>query len=163
MVLLSTVSRPWSRAWNWASVSILDQASMLNYLIPCCAELLDIGTSYPIRATTVATTSPSITHLQAHRRYLCYLMTGDGSSSWNAPSSLHTPTASDKSYDDHIRDTVISRTNPGSSHRVHVTAVIPHVRGLLPYYRSRGLESYRPSLQSFHMTIPASQFSQVDT
>ncbi|KAL0455785.1 UNVERIFIED_CONTAM: hypothetical protein Slati_0917700 [Sesamum latifolium] len=29
------------------------------YLRPCCAELLDIGTSYPIRATTVATASPS--------------------------------------------------------------------------------------------------------
>ncbi|KAL0313550.1 UNVERIFIED_CONTAM: hypothetical protein Sradi_5754300 [Sesamum radiatum] len=35
------------------------------YLGPCCAELLDIGTSYPIRATTVAmfsksSTSPSV-------------------------------------------------------------------------------------------------------
>ncbi|KAL0416312.1 UNVERIFIED_CONTAM: hypothetical protein Slati_3463100 [Sesamum latifolium] len=90
-------------------------------------------------------------------------MTGDGSSSWNSPSLLYTPTAPDKAYDDHIRDTVISCTNLGYSHRVHVTAVIPQVRGLLPYYRSRGLESYRPSLQGFHMTIPASQFSQVDT
>ncbi|KAL0427616.1 UNVERIFIED_CONTAM: hypothetical protein Slati_2936400 [Sesamum latifolium] len=87
-------------------------------------------------------------------------MTGDGSSSWNSPSSLHTPTAPDKAYDDHIKDTVISRTNPGYSHRVHVTAVIPQVRGLIPYYQSRGLESYRPSLQGFHMTIPASQFSR---
>ncbi|KAL0282074.1 UNVERIFIED_CONTAM: hypothetical protein Sradi_7272700 [Sesamum radiatum] len=90
-------------------------------------------------------------------------MTGDGSSSWNSPSSLHTPTALDKAYDDHIRDTVISRTNPRYSHRVHVTSMIPQVRGLLPYYRSRGLESYRPSLQGFHMMIPASQFSRVDT
>ncbi|KAL0448078.1 UNVERIFIED_CONTAM: hypothetical protein Slati_1935700 [Sesamum latifolium] len=64
------------------------------YFRPCYAELLDIGTSYPTRATTVATASPSITHLQAHRRYLCHVMTGDGSSSWNSPSSLHTPTAS---------------------------------------------------------------------
>ncbi|KAL0445711.1 UNVERIFIED_CONTAM: hypothetical protein Slati_1699000 [Sesamum latifolium] len=73
-------------------------------------------------------------------------MTGDGSFSWNSPSSLHTLTAPDKAYDDHIRDTVISRTNPGYSHRVHVTAVIPQVRGLIPYYWSRGIESYRSSL-----------------
>ncbi|KAL0294045.1 UNVERIFIED_CONTAM: hypothetical protein Sradi_6906600 [Sesamum radiatum] len=90
-------------------------------------------------------------------------MTGDGSSSWNSPSSLHTPTALDKAYDDHIRDTVISRTNLRYSHRVHVTAMIRQVRGLLPYYRSRGLESYRPSLQGFYMMISASQFSRVDT
>ncbi|KAL0404177.1 UNVERIFIED_CONTAM: Retrovirus-related Pol polyprotein from transposon TNT 1-94 [Sesamum radiatum] len=38
--------------------------------------------------------------------------------------------------------------------------MIPQVRGLLPYYRSRGFESYRPILQGFHMTIPASQSSQ---
>ncbi|KAL0420731.1 UNVERIFIED_CONTAM: hypothetical protein Slati_3096000 [Sesamum latifolium] len=133
------------------------------YLRLCCAELLDIGTSYPIRAMTVATASPNTTHLQAHRRYLCHVMTGDGFSSWNLPYLLHTLTAPDKAYDDHIRNTVISRTNRGYSHRVHVTAVIPQVRGLLPYYRSRGLESYRSSLQGFHMTIPASQFSRIDT
>ncbi|KAL0431274.1 UNVERIFIED_CONTAM: hypothetical protein Sradi_0753400 [Sesamum radiatum] len=85
----------------------------------------------------MATAFPSTTHLQAHRRYLCHVMIGDGSSSWNSPSSLHTPTALDKAYDDHIRDTI--------SVRVHVTAMIPQVRGLLPYYRSRGLESYRRS------------------
>ncbi|KAL0458323.1 UNVERIFIED_CONTAM: hypothetical protein Slati_0459500 [Sesamum latifolium] len=112
---------------------------------------------------TAAAGFPSVTHLQVHRRYHYHVMTGDGSSSWNSPSSLHTPTALDRAYGDHIRDTVISRTNPRYSHRVHVTAMIPQVRGLLPYYRSRGLESYRPSLQGFHMTIPASQFSQVDT
>ncbi|KAL0319568.1 UNVERIFIED_CONTAM: hypothetical protein Sradi_5218300 [Sesamum radiatum] len=99
---------------------------------------------------------PSITHLQVHRRYDCHAMTGDGSSSWNLPSSLHTPTALDRAYDDHIRDTVTSRINPRYSHRVHVTAMIPQVRGLLLYYRSRGLKLYRPSLQGFHMTIPAS-------
>ncbi|KAL0313613.1 UNVERIFIED_CONTAM: hypothetical protein Sradi_5760600 [Sesamum radiatum] len=49
------------------------------YLRPCCAELLDTGTSYPIQATTVATASPSTTHLQAHRRYLYHVMIGDGS------------------------------------------------------------------------------------
>ncbi|KAL0427624.1 UNVERIFIED_CONTAM: hypothetical protein Slati_2937200 [Sesamum latifolium] len=97
------------------------------YLRPCCAEFLDIGTSYPIRTMTVATAFPSTAHLQAHRRYLCHVMKGDGSSSWNSPSSLHTPTAPNKAYDDHIKDTVISRTNSGYSHRVHVTAVIPQV------------------------------------
>ncbi|KAL0294233.1 UNVERIFIED_CONTAM: hypothetical protein Sradi_6897100 [Sesamum radiatum] len=89
-------------------------------------------------------------------------MTGDGSSCWNSPSSLHTPTALDRAYDDHIKDRVTSCTNPRYSHRVHVTAMIPQVRGLLPYYRSRGLESYRSSLQGFHMPIPASQFSRLD-
>ncbi|KAL0434837.1 UNVERIFIED_CONTAM: hypothetical protein Sradi_0191600 [Sesamum radiatum] len=89
-------------------------------------------------------------------------MTGDGSSSWNSSSLLHTPTALDKAYDDHIRDTVTSHTNPRHSHRVD-DCMIPQVRGLLLYYRSRGLESYRPSLQGFHMRIPASQFSRADT
>ncbi|KAL0294685.1 UNVERIFIED_CONTAM: hypothetical protein Sradi_6873900 [Sesamum radiatum] len=68
-------------------------------------------------------------------------MTGDGSSALNSPSLLHTATALDKAYDDHIKDTVTSRTNPGYNHRMHVTAVIPQLRGLLPYYRNRGLES----------------------
>ncbi|KAL0437803.1 UNVERIFIED_CONTAM: hypothetical protein Sradi_0488200 [Sesamum radiatum] len=137
--------------------------SYAYYLRPCCAELLDIGTSYPIRAMTVATVFSSTTHLQVRRRYRCHVRTGDGSSSWNSPSSLHTPTALDKAYDDHIRDTIISRTNPRYSHRVHVTVMIPQVQRLLPCYRNQGLESYRPSLQGFHMTIPASQFSRVDT
>ncbi|KAL0286876.1 UNVERIFIED_CONTAM: hypothetical protein Sradi_7137300 [Sesamum radiatum] len=133
------------------------------YLRPCCAKLLDIGTSYHIWATTVATGSPSTTYFQVHRRYCCHVMTGDGSYSWNSSSSLHTLTALDKAYDDHIRDTITSRTNPRYSHHVHINTMIPQVRGLLPYYRSRGLESYRPSLQGFHMTIPGSQFSRVDT
>ncbi|KAL0367481.1 UNVERIFIED_CONTAM: hypothetical protein Sradi_3638200 [Sesamum radiatum] len=133
------------------------------YLRPYCAELLDIGTSDPIRATTAATTFPSTTHLLAHRRYCCHVMTGDGSCSWNSPTSLHTPTALNKAYDDQIRDTVTSRTNPRYSYHVYVTVMISQVQRLLPYYQSRGLESYRPSLQGFHMTIPASQFSQVDT
>ncbi|KAL0420555.1 UNVERIFIED_CONTAM: hypothetical protein Slati_3078400 [Sesamum latifolium] len=91
---------------------------------------------------TAAAGSPSVTHLQVHRRYDCHVMTGDGSSSWNSPSSLHTLTALDRAYGDHIRDTVTSCTNPRYSHRVHVTAMIPQVRGLLPYYQSWGLKSY---------------------
>ncbi|KAL0420815.1 UNVERIFIED_CONTAM: hypothetical protein Slati_3104400 [Sesamum latifolium] len=90
-------------------------------------------------------------------------MTGDGSSSWNLSSSLHILTALDEAYGDHIWDANTSRPNPRYSHRVHVTAVIPQVRGLLPHYQSRGLESYRSSLQGFHMMIPASQFSRADT
>ncbi|KAL0400331.1 UNVERIFIED_CONTAM: hypothetical protein Sradi_2376400 [Sesamum radiatum] len=124
------------------------------YLRPCYAKLLDIGTSYPIRATTVATASPNVTHLQVHRRYLYHVMTGDGFSSWNSPSSLHSRNTLDKAYGDHICDTVTSRTSPRYSHRVHVTAMISQVQGLLPYYRSRGLKSYRPSLKGFHMMEP---------
>ncbi|KAL0453586.1 UNVERIFIED_CONTAM: hypothetical protein Slati_1336700 [Sesamum latifolium] len=62
-----------------------------------------------------------------HRRYHCHVMTGDGSSSWNSPSSLHNLTALDRAYDDHIKDTVASRTNPRYNHRVHVTAMISQV------------------------------------
>ncbi|KAL0439773.1 UNVERIFIED_CONTAM: hypothetical protein Slati_2460300 [Sesamum latifolium] len=97
------------------------------YLRPCYAKSLDIGTSYPIRAMTVATASQSVTHLQVHRRYLCHVMIGDGSSSWNSPSSLHTPTALDKTYDDYACDTITSRTGPRYNHRVYVTAMIPQV------------------------------------
>ncbi|KAL0440117.1 UNVERIFIED_CONTAM: hypothetical protein Slati_2494700 [Sesamum latifolium] len=35
-------------------------------------------------------------------------MTGDESSSWNSLSSLHTPTALDRAYGDHIRDSHLS-------------------------------------------------------
>ncbi|KAL0319637.1 UNVERIFIED_CONTAM: hypothetical protein Sradi_5225200 [Sesamum radiatum] len=45
------------------------------YLRSCCVELLDIGTSYPIWATTLATAFPSTTYLQVHRRYRCHVMT----------------------------------------------------------------------------------------
>ncbi|KAL0402290.1 UNVERIFIED_CONTAM: NAD(P)H-quinone oxidoreductase subunit K, chloroplastic [Sesamum latifolium] len=91
------------------------------YLRSCYAKLFDIGTSYPIRPMTVATTSQSVTHLQVHRRYLCHVMTRDKSSSWNSSSSLHTPTALDKAYDDHVCDIIASRTDPRYSHCVHVT------------------------------------------
>ncbi|KAL0405780.1 UNVERIFIED_CONTAM: hypothetical protein Slati_3891900 [Sesamum latifolium] len=96
-----------------------------QYLRPCYAELLDIGTSNPIRATTTAADFSSVTHLQVHRRYHCHVMTGDGFSSWNSPSSLHTPTSLDRAYGDHIWDTVTSRPNPRYSHCVYVIAVIP--------------------------------------
>ncbi|KAL0386733.1 UNVERIFIED_CONTAM: hypothetical protein Slati_4541900 [Sesamum latifolium] len=77
--------------------------------------------------TTVATAFPSTTYLQAHRRYHCHVMTGDGSSSWNSPSSLHTLTALDRAYDEYVKDIVTSRIKPRYSHRVHVTAMIPQV------------------------------------
>ncbi|KAL0355655.1 UNVERIFIED_CONTAM: hypothetical protein Sradi_4012400 [Sesamum radiatum] len=95
------------------------------YLRSCYANLFDMGTSYPIRPMTVATTSQSVTHLQVHRRYICHLMTRDGFFSSNSPSLLHTLTAIDKAYDDHIWDTIISCTDPRYSHRVYVTVVIP--------------------------------------
>ncbi|KAL0409427.1 UNVERIFIED_CONTAM: hypothetical protein Sradi_1877100 [Sesamum radiatum] len=72
------------------------------YLRSCYAKLFDRGTSYPIRAMTVATASQSVIHLQVHRRYLFHVMTGDEASSWNSMFSLHTPTAPDKAHDDHI-------------------------------------------------------------
>ncbi|KAL0434652.1 UNVERIFIED_CONTAM: hypothetical protein Sradi_0173100 [Sesamum radiatum] len=56
--------RLWSRAWNWASILIMGPSIYAYYLRPYCADLLDIRTSYPILATTVATASPSTTHLQ---------------------------------------------------------------------------------------------------
>ncbi|KAL0394666.1 UNVERIFIED_CONTAM: hypothetical protein Slati_4432800 [Sesamum latifolium] len=76
---------------------------------------------------TVATASQSVTHLQVDRRYLYHVMTEDGSSSWNSPSSLHTPTAPDKAHEDHVWDIIISCTDPRYSHRVYVTAMIPQV------------------------------------
>ncbi|KAL0462557.1 UNVERIFIED_CONTAM: hypothetical protein Slati_0143300 [Sesamum latifolium] len=94
------------------------------YLRSCYAKLFDIGTSYPIRSMIMATASQSVTHLQVHRRYICHVMTGYGSSSWNSLSSLHTPTGLDKTYDDHVWDTITSRTDPRYSYRVHVTAMI---------------------------------------
>ncbi|KAL0292945.1 UNVERIFIED_CONTAM: hypothetical protein Sradi_6964700 [Sesamum radiatum] len=62
-------------------------------------------------------------------------MTGDRSSSWNSSSSLHTPTALDKAYDDHIRDTVTSRTNPRTTPVLPEpeTQVIPTKPPRLPY------------------------------
>ncbi|KAL0439165.1 UNVERIFIED_CONTAM: hypothetical protein Slati_2399500 [Sesamum latifolium] len=66
-------------------------------------------------------------HLQVHRRYNCHILTGDESSSWNSSSWLHTPTALDQAYDDHVREMITSRTDSRYSHRVHVTAVIPQV------------------------------------
>ncbi|KAL0449256.1 UNVERIFIED_CONTAM: hypothetical protein Slati_1482000 [Sesamum latifolium] len=94
---------------------------------PCYAELVDIGTSYPIRAMTVATASHNVICRQVHRRYVCHVMIGDGSSSWNSSSSLHTPTALDRACGEHIWDTVTSRPNPRYNHRVYVTTVIPQV------------------------------------
>ncbi|KAL0455934.1 UNVERIFIED_CONTAM: hypothetical protein Slati_0932600 [Sesamum latifolium] len=47
-------------------------------------------------------------HLQVPRRYRCHILTGDRSSSWNSSSSLHTPTALDKAYDDHVYDMILS-------------------------------------------------------
>ncbi|KAL0284364.1 UNVERIFIED_CONTAM: hypothetical protein Sradi_7200700 [Sesamum radiatum] len=90
-------------------------------------------------------------------------MTGDGSSSWNSPSLLHTPTALDKAYDDHIRDTVTSRTNPRYSYCVHVTGMIPSSPRTTPILSEPGTRVIPIKPLGFHITIPVSQFSQVDT
>ncbi|KAL0427515.1 UNVERIFIED_CONTAM: hypothetical protein Slati_2926300 [Sesamum latifolium] len=98
------------------------------YLRSCCAELLDIGTSYPIRATTVATASPSTTHLQAHRRYLSHVMTGT-----DPLLGTHRPRYTLLLHWIRLIMTTLGIqsylcTDPRYSHRVHVTAVIPQVR-----------------------------------
>ncbi|KAL0405628.1 UNVERIFIED_CONTAM: hypothetical protein Slati_3876700 [Sesamum latifolium] len=67
--------------------------------------------------------------------------------SWNPPTSLHNPTILDKVYDDHaLRHNNLS-PYPRYSLRMHVTAMTPQVRGLIPYYRNRESQLYRPSLK----------------
>ncbi|KAL0439958.1 UNVERIFIED_CONTAM: hypothetical protein Slati_2478800 [Sesamum latifolium] len=66
-----------------------------------------VGTLFSIRSTTKA-----IDFVERRRISKCIedtAVTGDRSSSWNAPSSLHTPTTLNQTYDDHIFDTITSR------------------------------------------------------
>ncbi|KAL0318243.1 UNVERIFIED_CONTAM: hypothetical protein Scaly_2850800 [Sesamum calycinum] len=51
--------------------------------------------------------------------------------SWNPPSSLHTPTTLDKAYDDHASRHSHRLPYPRYSLHMHVTAMIPQVRGLI--------------------------------
>ncbi|KAL0387738.1 UNVERIFIED_CONTAM: hypothetical protein Sradi_2655600 [Sesamum radiatum] len=87
----------------------------------------------------------SLNHLKAHRRSRCHNTDRGQILSWNPPSSLHTPTALDKAYDD-IWHNHLS-PYPKYNLRMHVTAMIPQVRGLIPYYRNWESQSYRPSLK----------------
>ncbi|KAL0281838.1 UNVERIFIED_CONTAM: hypothetical protein Sradi_7282200 [Sesamum radiatum] len=90
----------------------------------------------------------SLNHLKAHRRSRCHNTDRGQILSWNPPSSLHTPTALDKAYDDHALWHNHLSPYPRYSLRMHVTAMIPQVRGLIPYYRNREFQSYRPSFKS---------------
>ncbi|KAL0294236.1 UNVERIFIED_CONTAM: hypothetical protein Sangu_3223000 [Sesamum angustifolium] len=90
----------------------------------------------------------SLNHLKSYRISHCHNTDRGQILSWNPPSSLHTPTALDKTYDD-----CASRHNnllpyPRYSLRMYVTAMIPQVRGLIPYYENWESQSYRPSLKS---------------
>ncbi|KAL0295010.1 UNVERIFIED_CONTAM: hypothetical protein Sangu_3206600 [Sesamum angustifolium] len=60
---------------------------------------------------------------------------------------LDTPTALDKAYDDHAPKHNHLSPYPRYNLRMHVTAMIPQVRGLIPYYRNWESQSYRPSLK----------------
>ncbi|KAL0303391.1 UNVERIFIED_CONTAM: hypothetical protein Sradi_6207200 [Sesamum radiatum] len=73
-------------------------------------------------------------------------MTGDGSSSWSSLSSLHTLTAPDKAYDDHIKDTVISRTNPASCARDCRDSSSPRTTPVLSKLGTRVLPTKPPRL-----------------
>ncbi|KAL0325176.1 UNVERIFIED_CONTAM: hypothetical protein Sradi_5086900 [Sesamum radiatum] len=79
----------------------------------------------------------SLNHLRAHRRSHCHNTDRGQNLSWNPPSSLHTPTALDKAYDEHALWHSHLPPYPRYSLRMHVTAMIPEVRGLIPYYRNR--------------------------
>ncbi|KAL0349780.1 UNVERIFIED_CONTAM: hypothetical protein Sradi_4127200 [Sesamum radiatum] len=89
----------------------------------------------------------SLNYLKAHRRSRCLKAHRGQILSWNPPSSLHTPTALDKAYDDHALWHNHHSPYPRYSLRMHVTAMIPQVRGLILYYRNRESQSYRPSLK----------------
>ncbi|KAL0308870.1 UNVERIFIED_CONTAM: hypothetical protein Sradi_5829300 [Sesamum radiatum] len=89
----------------------------------------------------------SLNHLRAHRRSRYHNTDRGQILSWNPPSSLHTPTALDKAYDDHALWHSHLSPYPRYSLRMHVTAMIPQVRGQIPYYRNRESQSYRSSLE----------------
>ncbi|KAL0290051.1 UNVERIFIED_CONTAM: Retrovirus-related Pol polyprotein from transposon opus [Sesamum calycinum] len=117
--------------------------------------------SLPTRSITMAIDLKSLNHLKAHRRSRCHNTVRGQILSWNQPSSLHTPTVLDKAYDDHVLWHSHLSPYPRYSLRMHVTTMIPQVRGLILYYRN--WESYDQASRGLHMTIPASQFSQSTT
>ncbi|KAL0349796.1 UNVERIFIED_CONTAM: hypothetical protein Sradi_4128800 [Sesamum radiatum] len=79
----------------------------------------------------------SLNHLRAHRRSHCHNNDRGQILSWNPPSSLHIPTALDKAYENHAP--WHNHLSPYSRYslRMHVTAMIPQVRGLIPYCQNR--------------------------
>ncbi|KAK4382660.1 hypothetical protein Sango_2850500 [Sesamum angolense] len=80
----------------------------------------------------------------------------------NPPSSLHIPTALDKAYNDHASRDSHHSPYPRYSLRMHVTVMIPQVRGLILYYRNRKSLSYRPNLKRFSYDDSPEAFQSVD-
>ncbi|KAK4390260.1 hypothetical protein Sango_2089300 [Sesamum angolense] len=101
----------------------------------------------PTRSIAMAIDLKSLNHLRVHRRSRCHNTDRGQILSWNPPSSLHTPTALDKAYGDHAPWHNHLLPYPRYSLRMHVTVMIPQVRGLIPYYRNRESQSYRSSLK----------------
>ncbi|KAL0336739.1 UNVERIFIED_CONTAM: hypothetical protein Sradi_4885800 [Sesamum radiatum] len=79
----------------------------------------------------------SLNHLKAHRRSRCHNTDRGQILSWNPLSSLHTLTALDKAYDDHALWHNHLLPYPRYVLHMHMTAMIPQVRGLILYYRNR--------------------------
>ncbi|KAL0297763.1 UNVERIFIED_CONTAM: hypothetical protein Sradi_6828400 [Sesamum radiatum] len=104
----------------------------------------------------------SLNQLKAHRRSRCHNTDRGQILSWNAPSSLHTPTALDKAYDDHATWHNHFSSYPRYNLRMHVTVMIPQVRGLIPYYRNREFQSYRPSLEKLPYNDSRESVQSVD-
>ncbi|KAL0437708.1 UNVERIFIED_CONTAM: hypothetical protein Sradi_0478700 [Sesamum radiatum] len=65
--------------------------------------------------------------------------------SWNLQSSLHTPTALDKAYNDHASRHSHRSPYPRYSLHMHATVMIPQIRGLILYYQNQEFKSYLPS------------------
>ncbi|KAL0329397.1 UNVERIFIED_CONTAM: hypothetical protein Sradi_4926400 [Sesamum radiatum] len=79
----------------------------------------------------------SLNHLRAHSRSRYHNTDRGQILSWNPPSLLHTPTALDKAYNEHVLWHSHLSPYPRYSLHMHVTVMIPQVRGLIPYYRNR--------------------------
>ncbi|KAL0282158.1 UNVERIFIED_CONTAM: hypothetical protein Sangu_2487700 [Sesamum angustifolium] len=89
----------------------------------------------------------SLNHLRAHWRSCCHNTDRGRILSWNPPSLVHTPIALDKAYDNHALWHSHLSPYPRYSLRMHMTVMIPQVRGLIPYYQNRESQLYRPSLK----------------
>ncbi|KAL0292372.1 UNVERIFIED_CONTAM: hypothetical protein Sangu_3254800 [Sesamum angustifolium] len=93
-------------------------------------------------------------HLRAHRRFRCNNTDRGQILSWNLPSSLHTPTALDKAYDDHALWHNHLSPYPRYSLRMHVTAMISQVQGLIRTIGTGNPSHSDQASRGFHMTIP---------
>ncbi|KAL0311607.1 UNVERIFIED_CONTAM: hypothetical protein Sangu_2455400 [Sesamum angustifolium] len=67
----------------------------------------------------------SLNHLRAHRRSHCQNIDRGQIVSSNLSSLLHTPTALDKDYDDHVLRQSHAPPDPRYNLHMYVTAMIP--------------------------------------